>query len=93
MHQNVKWASHINKILSKANSVLGFIQHNLKHANCDLKELAYSSLVRSILEYSSTVWNHFYQKDIDRLERVLKRAARFVFNGYKPISSITSMVS
>ena len=64
-----------------------------KHANRDLRELAYTSLVGSILEYSSTVWYPFYQKDIDRLERVQRRAARFVLNDYKPLSSVTSMVS
>ena len=67
MHQNLKLASYVNKILSEANSVLGLIQRNLRH---DLVELANTSLVRSILEYSSTVWDPFYQKDIDRLERV-----------------------
>ena len=70
IHKGLKWASQINKISNKANSVLGFIKRNQKHANRDLKELAYTSLVRSILEYSSTVWDPFYQKDIDRLERV-----------------------
>ena len=72
---------------------MGFIQRNPKHANRDLKELAYTSLVRPILEYSSTVWDPFYQKDIDRLERVQQRAARFVLNDYRPLSSVTSMVS
>ena len=56
-------ASHINNISKKANSVLGFMQRDLKHANRDLKELAYGSLLRTILEYSSTVWDPFYQKD------------------------------
>ena len=91
IHKSLKLASHINKISNKANSVLGFIKRNLKHANRE--ELAYTSLVRSILEYSSTVWDPFYQKDIDRLERVQRRAARFVLNDYKPLSSATSMVS
>ena len=72
---------------------MGFIKRNLKYTNRDLRELAYTSLVRSILEYSSTVWDPFYQKDIDRLERVQRRAARFVLNDYKPLSSVTSMVS
>ena len=70
IHNSLRWASHINKISNKVNSVLGFIQCNLKHANRDLKELVYTSLVRSILEYSSTVWDPFYQEDIGRLERV-----------------------
>ena len=93
IHKSLKWASHIIKISNKANSVLGFIKRNLKHANRDLKELAYTSLVRSILECSSTVWDPFYQKDIDRLEMVQRRAARFVLNDYKLLSSVTSMVS
>ena len=38
-------------------------------------------------------WNPFFQNDIDRLERVQRRAARFVLNDYKPLSSVTSMVS
>ena len=93
IHKNPKWASHINKISTKANYVLGFIQRKLKHANRDQRELAYTLLVGSILEYSSTVWDPLYQKDIDRLEKVQRRAPRFVFNFYKPISSVRSMVS
>ena len=93
IHKSLKWASHINKIYNRANSVFGFIQCNLWHANRDLKELAYANLVGSILEYSSTALDPFYQKDIDRLERVQRRAARFVFNDNNPISSVTSMVS
>ena len=37
IHKSQKWASHINKIHNKANSVLGFIQCNLRHENLDLK--------------------------------------------------------
>ena len=91
IYKSVK--GQVNKISNKANSVLGFIKRNLKHANRDLIELAYTSLVWSILEYSSKVLDPFYQKDIDRLERVQRRAARFVFNDYKPLSSVTSIVS
>ena len=86
-------ASHINNISNKANSVLGFIQRNLRHATRDLIELAYASLVRSILEYSSNAWYPICQKDIDRLEMVQRRAARLVFDDYKPLCSATSMVS
>ena len=57
IYKSLKWASHINKIYNQVDFVLGFIQRNLKHTNRDLKELDYTSLVRSILEYSSTVWD------------------------------------
>ena len=45
------------------------------------------------MEYSSTAWEPFYQYTIDWLERVQRRAARFMFNYYKTISTATSMVS
>ena len=54
IYQNLKWESQVTKIPNKANSVLGFIQDNLRHANHDLRELAYISHVRSILEYHPT---------------------------------------
>ena len=93
MHKNVKWANHINKISNKVNSVLAFVQRNLRHATRDLIELAYALLAWSILEYSSTVWVPFYHKDIDRLKRLERCAARFVFNDYKPLSCVTSTES
>ena len=92
IHKSLNWASHINKTSNKANSVLGFIKRNQKHANLDLRELAYASPVMSILEYSSTVWYPFCQKDIDWLERVQRRAALFELNDNKALSSVTSMV-
>ena len=62
IHKNLRLASHINKISNKANSGLGFIQRNLKHANRDLKALAYTSHVRSIWECCSTVLDPFSPK-------------------------------
>ena len=93
IHKGHKWQSHINKISNKTTSALGFIQRNLKHANRDLRELVNASLVGSILEYSTTVWDIFYQKDIDRFERVQRRAVRFVLNDNKPLRSASIMAS
>ena len=40
-------------------------------------------MVRSILEYASAVWDPHLEKDKASLERVQRRAARFVKNDYK----------
>jgi hypothetical protein len=46
------------------------------------EKTAYISLVRSLFDYSSTVWDPHLQKDIDRIENVQRRAARFIYSGY-----------
>ena len=90
---NLKWSTHINKIVNKANSTLGFIRRNLKHCNSKLKESAYISLVRSVMDYASCVWDPHLQKDIDKIEGIQRRAARFVCNDYGRRSSVTDMMS
>ena len=45
-----------------------------------MREAAYKGLVRPILEYGSSVWDPHYEGLIDDLEKVQKRAARFVTN-------------
>ena len=60
LSETLEWEAHINKITSKA--------RNLKACPPKLSETAYFSLVRSPLGYSSTVWDPFRQKDIDKLE-------------------------
>jgi hypothetical protein len=87
--ENLKWSTYINKICIKANSTLGFIRRNLKHCNRKFKEAAYISLVRSLFDYSSTVWDPHLQKDIDRIENVQCRSARFIYSDYKRTPSLT----
>ena len=90
---NLKWSSQVNKVCNKANSTLGFIRRNLKHCNKKFKETAYISLVRSVLDYSATVWDPYLTKDIERLKSIQRRGARFVQNDYQRTSSVTSMMN
>ena len=45
--------------------------------------MAYISLIRSSLEYGSTVWDPYLKQDVDSLERVLRQAARFIKRDYR----------
>ena len=77
---------------NKTNSTLGFITRNLKHCNKKFKETAYiSGLVRSVLDYSASVWDPYLQKDIDRIQR--RGARRFVQKYYQRASRVTSMMN
>ena len=79
----VRWKVSLNNICKKANSTLGFLRRNLKNCPHECQKLAYTTLVHSILEYGSSVWDPHLQKDIDSLEKIQRQAARFILNDYK----------
>ena len=79
---DLKWNSHIRNVCSKANRTLGFLRRNLFSCPQDVKEAAYKSMVRPVLEYGSTVWDPHCNGLNDTLENVQKRAARFVTRNY-----------
>ena len=66
---DLKWSSHIKK----TNSTLGFLKRNLKHCPLNCMMTAYISLIRSTLECSLVIWDTYFQKDIDKLEKFYAR--------------------
>ena len=88
----LSWSTHTSITAGKANGKIGFLWRNLRHCPKELKEQAYFALVRSIIEYSAAVWDPHLKKDIAQLERVQRRAARFVTGDSSWSSSVTSMI-
>ena len=78
MSQNISWSKHIDIITCKANSILAFLHRNLSQCSLRVKSLAYFTYVRPV----SVVWSPFTQSNIDKIEKVQRKAARFVFNDY-----------
>ena len=93
LSKDLKWSTHIDNICKKASSTLGFIQRNLKKCPKECKKTAYVSLVRSTLEYGATIWDPYLEKDITKIEKIQKKAVRFICNDYtsKTPGSVTSM--
>ena len=89
---DLKWTPHINEICGKANSTIGFLKRNLNISNRTIKENAYKSLVRPTLEYACSAWDPYQKTDIDKLDKVQRRAARYVMNRYHNTSSVTEMI-
>ena len=70
IQSDLKWSQHIHQITVKANCTLSLIKRNLRLASKSLKETAYFTLVRSQLEYASTIWSPWLHKDKLELEKV-----------------------
>ena len=64
-------------------STLGFVRRNIQNCPVQTRRAAYLALVRSSLEYASAVWDPHIQQDIDKLERVQRRAARFISKDFR----------
>ena len=79
---DLRWNTHISNICTKANRTLGFLWRTLFSCPQNVKEAAYKSMVRPILEYGSSVWDPHPDKLQEELEKVQNRAARFVTRNY-----------
>ena len=80
--EDLTWKKYIDNTVNKANKTLGFIGRNLGDCTAPVKAAAYSTVVRPLLEYSSTVWDPHQTSDINNVEQVQHRAARFVHQNY-----------
>ena len=88
-----RWSSHCTKICNKANKRLGLLRRTLKPCDKSVKEQAYLSMVRPLVEYATSAWSPYNNSDVSKLKQVKKNAARFVANNYDPYSSSSSIVS
>jgi hypothetical protein len=52
----------------------------LRKGNSTTQSLAYVSLVRLILEYGASCWNPYREGQINALDRVQKKVAKFVYH-------------
>ena len=79
---------------NRANSKLSFLflRRNLKGCPEKLKQTAYISLIRSFIEYGATVWDPYQKYNSNKVERVQRRAARYVKSRYSIYSSISDML-
>ena len=64
----------------------------LQIKNEHTKSMVYKSLVRSNLEYCSTIWSPHANKQKSEIEKVQRRATRYTTGRFHNTSSVTSML-
>ena len=92
LSKDLEWSKYIATITNKANSKLSFLCRNLKGCPEKLKQTAYFYLIRSFMEYGTTVWDPYQKYNSDKVERVQHGAARFVKSRYTRYSIVSDML-
>lgn len=95
LNKKMRWNTHIAAITKKANQQIMFLQRNLRECPKNLKASAYKVYVKPILMYASSVWNPTGTSNQGlriQIDRVQRKAARFVNSNWSWESSTTSMI-
>ena len=63
---------------SKGNKILGLIRRTITYKEKQLIVPLYKAIVRPHLEYCIQAWRPYRKKDIDKLERIQRRATKMI---------------
>jgi hypothetical protein len=76
--KNLKFSDHCNKVANTANVTLGMIKRTITCRSKSVITRLYKALVRPQLEYCVQVWRPYLKKDIDKIERIQRRATKLI---------------
>ena len=80
---DMSWSKHYDSITAKAYKYLGLLRRVFNSCHSiRARKLLYLTLVRSQLTYCSQLWNPYLIKDTITLEKVQRRATKFILADY-----------
>ena len=91
LRQDLGWGDQVTYTTRKAWKSLHFVMRNLKKSSSAARKIAYQSLVRPMLEYASACWDPYRKGQIISLERVQKKAIKFINRYNNSVNSVTMM--
>ena len=75
---DLKPGEHCKEVVKTANKLVGFIGRTFEFKSEKVIVTLFNALVRPHLEYCVQFWSPYYRKDIDKLERVQRRATKLI---------------
>lgn len=81
LESSLRWNLNTEYVAGKASGKVGFIRRTIPPSLKHLRDKAYKTLARPVLEYASTVWDSYLTStQTKQLEDVQRRGARMVNN-------------
>lgn len=72
----LKFEKHISEKVNKANSIFAIIRRSFRHLTIETFIPLYKAMVRSQLDYASSIWSPHLKKLVDKIEQVQRRATK-----------------
>lgn len=92
LRHNLNWSQVIDNISATACWKLGIMRRRLKGKLSPLKLAAYKRVMRSSLEYASSVCNPQSKTYINKLDKIQTLIARFILNRYERVNNASAML-
>ncbi|KAK3099864.1 hypothetical protein FSP39_010887 [Pinctada imbricata] len=74
--RNLSFDKHISEKVNKANSMFALLRRTFRYMDCKTFVPLYKTLVRTHLDFASSVWAPYKQKHIEQIEAVQRRATK-----------------
>ena len=75
---DLMWNNHISKIVAKASIDLYHISHSVNSNNICILLKTYTTYVRPKLEYNTSIWSPYLNKNIAKIESIQKQFTRYI---------------
>ena len=85
--------AHVDAIVMIANSTCAFLARNIPWRYRKVKQMAYTTCIRSIVECASSVSDPHTKHNTSKIEMVLQRCAHYVTGNFDRTSSVTSLLN
>jgi hypothetical protein len=80
IRRDLSWAKQVNFTVQKAWKALHFIICIFRKENSNMKRLAYTFIVRLIIEYGALCWDPYREGQVITLDWLQKKTAKFAYH-------------
>ena len=92
LDSKLDFKTQAKQTVAKAQRNLNLLRRNLHGCSQVTRERGYKGLVRPVLEYASCAWDPYTGVQINQLEAVQRKAARFVTGQHSREASVTGLM-
>ena len=82
IYANLDWKIHINSLSNSLSSKIGLLHRLSKFLPQSCLIILYTSLIKSVFDYSITVWGACYKTNLENLQRMQNRCAHICTNNF-----------